>query len=119
MSTPGQSAFLQAIIRALDGAGIPHMLCGSLGSSFHGRPRATNDIDLARRCHGSASPGTWATSCMLGMRWAMLYIRSAVRLPAGRDLTGQRLAANIRLQVLPPQVVWGPMLHGGSPRQGG
>jgi hypothetical protein len=41
-----QGAFLREIIHALDHAGIAYMVCGSLGSSFHGQPRATNDIDL-------------------------------------------------------------------------
>lgn len=34
------------IIAALDGAGIHHMLTGSFASSYHGSPRATQDIDL-------------------------------------------------------------------------
>jgi hypothetical protein len=31
---------------ALDTAGIPYMLTGSFASSYHGTPRATQDIDL-------------------------------------------------------------------------
>jgi hypothetical protein len=34
------------IIGALDQAGIPYMLTGSFASSYHGTPRATQDIDL-------------------------------------------------------------------------
>ena len=34
------------IVSALNGAGIPYMLTGSFASSFHGTPRATQDIDL-------------------------------------------------------------------------
>ena len=41
-----QKEFLQRLTTALDSVGIPYMLSGSLGSSFHGHPRATNDIDL-------------------------------------------------------------------------
>ncbi|HXH57072.1 hypothetical protein [Iamia sp.] len=37
---------LGAIIDALDGAGIPHMLAGSFASSLHGLARTTADIDL-------------------------------------------------------------------------
>ena len=37
---------LGQIVRALDAAGIPHMVAGSLASTHHGEPRATNDIDL-------------------------------------------------------------------------
>jgi hypothetical protein len=31
---------------ALEAAGVPHMLTGSFASSFHGAPRATQDIDI-------------------------------------------------------------------------
>lgn len=41
-----QQAFLRKVIGALDDAGIPYMVCGSLGSSFHGEPRATMDVDI-------------------------------------------------------------------------
>ena len=34
------------IVSALNSAGIPYMLTGSFASSFHGTPRATQDIDL-------------------------------------------------------------------------
>ena len=34
------------VLRALDAAGVPHMLTGSLAASFHGLVRATQDIDL-------------------------------------------------------------------------
>jgi len=34
------------IIALLDRAGIPYMLTGSFASSYHGAPRATQDIDL-------------------------------------------------------------------------
>lgn len=34
------------IVEALDRAGIPYMLTGSFASSYHGAPRATQDIDI-------------------------------------------------------------------------
>lgn len=34
------------VVHALDAAGIGHMLTGSHASTFHGEPRATNDVDL-------------------------------------------------------------------------
>ena len=37
---------LQVLARSLGAAGIPYMLTGSLASSYHGAPRATQDIDL-------------------------------------------------------------------------
>lgn len=41
-----QKDFLARLVTKLESAGIPHMISGSLGSSLHGEPRATNDIDL-------------------------------------------------------------------------
>jgi hypothetical protein len=37
---------LQRIVGALERAGIPSMLTGSFASSYHGMPRATQDIDI-------------------------------------------------------------------------
>ena len=41
-----QEAFLAQVAGCLDAAGIPFMVAGSHGSSYHGQPRATNDVDL-------------------------------------------------------------------------
>jgi hypothetical protein len=41
-----QHEFLGRLIRLLNQAGIPYMVAGSLGSSLHGRPRATQDADV-------------------------------------------------------------------------
>lgn len=41
-----QKDFLTRLVVKLENAGIPYMISGSLGSSLHGEPRATNDIDL-------------------------------------------------------------------------
>ncbi len=41
-----QKDFLARLVGKLEDAGIPYMVSGSLGSSLHGEPRATNDIDL-------------------------------------------------------------------------
>jgi hypothetical protein len=38
--------FLKRVVEALDSAGIPHMLTGSFASAFHGKPRATQDLDV-------------------------------------------------------------------------
>ena len=46
--------FLRALVAMLDAAGVPYMLAGSVASSFHGEPRATQDIDLVV----AFSPGT-------------------------------------------------------------
>jgi len=41
-----QEDFLKRVSNALKNAGIQYMISGSIGSSFHGRPRATNDFDI-------------------------------------------------------------------------
>ena len=41
-----QLEFLKFVVESLDAAGIPHMLAGSMASTFHGEPRMTRDIDL-------------------------------------------------------------------------
>lgn len=41
-----QNAFLAHIIQTLNKANISYMISGSVGSSFHGQPRATNDADI-------------------------------------------------------------------------
>ena len=41
-----QKEFLEKLIEALDRSNIPYMLSGSMCSSFHGQPRATNDADI-------------------------------------------------------------------------
>lgn len=40
------AGFLREIVEVLDSAGIPLMLTGSFASSFHGKPRATQDLDI-------------------------------------------------------------------------
>jgi len=42
----GQGALLRRIVGLLEEASIPHMVVGSLASSFHGEPRQTRDIDI-------------------------------------------------------------------------
>jgi hypothetical protein len=41
-----QRDFLRKLISLLERAAIPYMVAGSLGSSFYGRPRATQDVDV-------------------------------------------------------------------------
>lgn len=40
------ATFLRSVVTALDAAGVPFMLTGSLAAAFHGAGRATMDIDL-------------------------------------------------------------------------
>jgi hypothetical protein len=41
-----QKQFLKKLIGLIEACGIPYAVCGSLGSSLHGQPRATNDADI-------------------------------------------------------------------------
>jgi len=41
-----QEDFLGRLIKKLDEQNIPYMLSGSVSSSLHGQPRATNDTDI-------------------------------------------------------------------------
>ncbi len=41
-----QDGFLKKLIKVLDDCSIPYMISGSFGSSYHGQPRATKDIDI-------------------------------------------------------------------------
>jgi hypothetical protein len=41
-----QKRFLQKLIGLIEACGIPYAVCGSIGSSLHGQPRATNDADI-------------------------------------------------------------------------
>ena len=41
-----QADLLKRVTAALEGVGIAYMIAGSTGSSFHGHPRATNDLDI-------------------------------------------------------------------------
>ena len=41
-----QGEFIQAICAALEHAGIPYMIGGSVASSIHGPHRSTNDVDI-------------------------------------------------------------------------
>ena len=38
--------FVERVTKALDDCGIPYMVCGSVASTFHGRPRTTQDVDI-------------------------------------------------------------------------
>ena len=40
------SDFLKKLIKILDDCSVPYMISGSIGSSYHGQPRATKDIDV-------------------------------------------------------------------------
>jgi hypothetical protein len=41
-----QFEFLSTVVGLLNEAGVPHMLAGSMASTFHGEPRMTRDIDM-------------------------------------------------------------------------
>jgi hypothetical protein len=41
-----QQDFLKKLVHTLENVEIPYMVSGSIASSFHGKPRATNDVDI-------------------------------------------------------------------------
>ncbi|MBN1795897.1 MAG: hypothetical protein JW804_04430 [Sedimentisphaerales bacterium] len=41
-----QEQFLQKLTQLIEASGIPYAVCGSICSSLHGQPRATNDADI-------------------------------------------------------------------------
>ena len=41
-----QKEFIERLTKLLDMGGIPYMVAGSMSSSLHGRPRATQDADV-------------------------------------------------------------------------
>lgn len=42
----GQREFLTRLVAQLEQAGVDYMLAGSVGSSLHGHPRATQNVDI-------------------------------------------------------------------------
>ena len=41
-----QTQFMREIITTLDQCGIPYMVSGSISSTYYGRPRSTQDVDI-------------------------------------------------------------------------
>jgi hypothetical protein len=41
-----QDDFLKRLVKVLGDCSVPYMVTGSFGSSFHGQPRATRDVDV-------------------------------------------------------------------------
>lgn len=41
-----QHEFLLEMLSLLESAGVPYMVAGSIASTYHGRPRSTQDVDL-------------------------------------------------------------------------
>lgn len=71
---------LAMVVALLDRAGVPHMLAGSAASSFHGEPRATQDLDLV------IDPSPEAlTAFVAALDPERFYVGDAVRALARRD----------------------------------
>jgi hypothetical protein len=80
-----QQAFFQTIIDLLEQAGIPFMVTGSYGSSHHGMPRSTNDLDLVI----DPTPEQLDALCTL------LADRFYVSVPAAREALRDRFMFNV------------------------
>ena len=61
-----QQELLSNVIRALEGAGVPYMLTGSLVSSAQGEPRATHDLDVVVALTPPDVPRRFAALDVLG-----------------------------------------------------
>lgn len=78
--------FLRRIIALLDAAAIPSMLAGSFASTFHGTPRATQDVDLV------IDPTRESLEALLSRLPAEQYYVSA---GAARDALARRSQFNV------------------------
>jgi hypothetical protein len=83
--TPEQEA-LVAVTRTLEHLRIPHMVTGSVASSFHGRPRSTHDADIV------IDPSPEQLDGLLHRLDAAGYYVDAAR---ARDAFGRRLQFNV------------------------
>lgn len=80
-----QEDFLAEMARRLEAAGIPYMVAGSHASSYHGQPRATQDVDLV------IDPSPQQLDAFLSLLSDPYY----VSLEAARDALGRRSMFNI------------------------
>jgi hypothetical protein len=70
------------VVARLDAAGIPHMLTGSIASSWYGEPRATQDLDVV------IDPLPAALDQLVqGLQGDGWYVDPDVAMAAGRDRT--------------------------------
>jgi hypothetical protein len=53
--------FLSRLAGKLDAAGVPHMVVGSLASSYHGVPRSSQDLDLVVNPDPGHCNDSWPT----------------------------------------------------------
>lgn len=74
------ATLLAEIVSALDAAGIPHMVAGSLASTHHGEPRSTQDIDLVIDPDAATS-----ATFIAGLDQARYYVGDARGALARRD----------------------------------
>lgn len=79
MTLPG---LLGLVVGALDSAGVPYMITGSIASSVHGAPRATRDLDIV------IDPEVASLAALVdGLQTAGLYVDAEAATAALRDRT--------------------------------
>ena len=83
--TPEEEAVV-GLVRVLEQLGIPHMVTGSMASSFHGRPRLTHDADVVI----DPSPGQ-----LDGLLRSLLAAGHYVDPARARDALRRRLQFNV------------------------
>jgi hypothetical protein len=86
-------SFLTLVVDVLNRADIPYMLAGSLASSIHGVPRATNDVDLV------IDPSTSALDSFVRyLNELDVYIDA--------DLARTELIRRGQFNIIDPQATW-------------
>jgi predicted nucleotidyltransferase len=80
-----QEQFLVQVAEFLDAAGIPYMVAGSHGSSYHGLPRTTYDVDFV------VDPSSDQLEAFLVLLGNQFY----VSLEGAREALGKRAMFNI------------------------
>jgi hypothetical protein len=73
-----QREFVRRLVELLESAQIPYMVAGSLASSFHGHPRATNDVDFV------IAPTESQLRCFLNILGTGYYVSEEAALAALR-----------------------------------
>jgi hypothetical protein len=74
-----QQELLTRVVSALEAAGVPYMISGSLASSIYGEPRLTHDIDLVIEVNPSDADCLCAALALDGTFLDPESARSAIR----------------------------------------
>lgn len=88
------AGFLREVVEILKGAGVPHMLTGSLASAYYATPRATQDVDLVI----DAAEGSALDRVVVGLASAGYYV--------DRDAAQEALRSHGQFNAIDPVGGW-------------